>query len=247
MTDGDTNLSELTENLSTAESKNGLEISDANTVVTESTSKKENKASTSSIPSANGTDASSEKEYLVKEPVFPDEKCQALEESEIDVFNDEDVSVSKDDLIPSSPALSFGKFLTMQQEKRVVVTIKFSHNLLSYFLTATKQIKDSFPDVLIEKNMLPPPDGPGRDEEVDVFEILIDKKAIVRKGREKKQRELSVFVSMEELETAISKARKRRRPTTLYTAAKSSKDAAMRLEMLRMIEEQKERSGNHTT
>merc|ERR1712157_7395 len=105
-------------------------------------------------------------------------------------------------------------------------------------------IKTTFPDVLIEKNVLPDEIGPGNDPDY-TFEILIDGKTIVRKRKNKKQgdvHELSVFVSMEEIETAISKARKRRRPSTLYRAAKSSSDARMRLEMLRVIEQQ--RNGN---
>lgn len=58
-----------------------------------------------------------------------------------------------------------------------------------------------------------------------IFEILVDGKIIVGKGRARRQKVVkvdmsrharSVFVSMQELDIAISRARRRRRPTTTY-------------------------------
>ena len=53
----------------------------------------------------------------------------------------------------------------------------------------------------------------------------------------------SVFVSMQELDLAISKARRKRRPTTLY--GEDPSNAGMRLEMLRKSRaEEAEKAGN---
>jgi hypothetical protein len=92
---------------------------------------------------------------------------------------------------------------------------------------------------VIEKRILPAMAGDG-----DVaFEILVDDKLLVGKQRSRKQRGVdagdgkSVFVSMQELDLAISKARRKRRPTTLYGDDPSA-GALMRLEMLRKSQEE---------
>jgi hypothetical protein len=105
--------------------------------------------------------------------------------------------------------------------------------LKPYYLTAAKKIKASHPDVVIEKRILPSIEG-------DVnFEILVDDKLVVSNQRNRKQhRGDSVYVSMQELDLAISKARRKRRPTTLYGSDEvSTTDAAMRLEILKRSRE----------
>lgn len=131
----------------------------------------------------------------------------------------------------------------MLQEKRVCVTIQYSgeSGLKPYYLTVAKKIKASHPDILIEKRILPAILGVG-----PIFEIMVDGKAVVGKnnasiqalGGDKTMPDLtgglSVFVSMSELDVAIGKARRRRRPTTMYG---SKEENAVRLEMLRRRDE----------
>ena len=85
-----------------------------------------------------------------------------------------------------------------------------------------KKIKESYPDVVIDKVILPKVEvGDGDRNDNPTFEVLVDGKLVIRtSGR--KDRSLSstdnicVFVSMQEMETAISRARRRRRPSTVY-------------------------------
>ena len=128
--------------------------------------------------------------------------------------------------ITEAPPLSFQKFLTMQG-KRVVVTIRYSGEagLKPYFLTAAKKIKASHPDVILERRQMADLDKEDPNDE-PCFEILVDGKVIVgtNKSRSRKKignvdlsRMQSIFVSMQELDLAISRARRRRRPsTTVY-------------------------------
>ena len=84
-----------------------------------------------------------------------------------------------------------------------------------------KKIKLSHPDVVVEKRILPALYG---DVEGDVtFEVLVDGKVVVGKssiqmlrGGDDLAGSLSVFVSMQELDLAINRARRRRRPSTSY-------------------------------
>jgi len=126
-------------------------------------------------------------------------------------------------------------------DKRVVVTIRYSggSGLKPYYLTVAKRIKMSHPDVLIEKRILPALDPDTKEE--PTFEVLVDGKVCVGKGKIQIQKlgsksnvedmtgGMSVFVSMQELDTIISKARRRRRPNTLY----GDDPARIDLEMLR--------------
>jgi len=146
----------------------------------------------------------------------------------------------------------------------VVITIRYSEGLRPFFLTTVKKIKENHPHVVLEKQILPSVKDSNNDM---VFEVLVDGKVCVGKRRMKKQTVRtsssnnsndnsggslvlqqqppghdvaggrSVYVSMDELEIAISKARKRRRPSTYYGRMLSSGDnrsaAAMRLDMLR--------------
>ena len=112
------------------------------------------------------------------------------------------------------------------QDKRVVVTIQYSaeSGLKPYFLTVAKKIKASNPDVILEKRILPAVNEGGEP----TFEVVVDEKVVVGKNNARMQRSgsdkiiqdstggMSVFVSMGELDLAISKARRRRRPHTMY-------------------------------
>lgn len=152
------------------------------------------------------------------------------------------------DVIPESPPMSFSKFMTMQ-DKRVIVTIQYSGSsgLRPYFLTMSKHIKKSFPDVLLEKKRLPPPLGNGNDDKNDLtFDVLVDGKIVIgRAGRrvqsttgggsrpngsggfegvdddEGNSPGVSVYVNMADMDVAISKARRKRRPNTLYERIES--------------------------
>jgi hypothetical protein len=84
----------------------------------------------------------------------------------------------------------------------------------------------SHPDILIEKRILPALDADAKDD--PTFEVLVDGKVCVGKGKIQIQKlgssssiedmtgGMSVFVSMQELDSIISKARRRRRPNTSY-------------------------------
>ena len=128
--------------------------------------------------------------------------------------------------IAEAPPLSFQKFLTMQG-KRVVVTIRYSGEagLKPYFLTAAKKIKASHPDVILERRQLADVDKEDPSSEPS-FEILVDGKVVVGNNKSRSRKKIgnvdlswsrSIFVSMQELDLAISRARRRRRPaTTVY-------------------------------
>eukprot|EP00978_Attheya_sp_CCMP212_P020001 scaffold56773_cov47-Attheya_sp.AAC.1 len=177
---------------------------------------------------------------------------------------------SEEPLHHLSPPLTFQKYLTMQY-KRVIVTVQYSEEsgLRPFYLTMAKKIKETFPDVFIEKRLLPALDSKSESNNDErAFAVLVDGKSVVGKSKNKKQgvqitktssQEVvvrpdraagrSVFVSMAELDLAIAKARKRRRPSTAYNL-KDNKNAltevttaAMRLEMLRRMK--REASGDH--
>lgn len=132
------------------------------------------------------------------------------------------------------------------QEKRVHVTIKCTENpfLRPYYLTVAQKIKEANPDVIVERVMVP-----HLDEELvedSVFEIVVDGKVVIGKSqtqflkvRRSSKDEInnnnvfgmSVYVSMEDLNIAISKARKKRRPTTSYV--NEDRNKAIRLELLK--------------
>lgn len=125
----------------------------------------------------------------------------------------------------TAPPLDFAKYLTMQK-KRVNLTIRYSaeSGLKPYYLTIAKRVKDHFPDVLIEKIELDKEGGGGGDAEsksnngetgARTFEVVVDGKIVVRTNQKDGDRE-SIFVSMTELEFAIARARKRRRPSSVY-------------------------------
>ena len=106
--------------------------------------------------------------------------------------------------------------------------------LKPYFLTVAQKIKLGYPDVVLDKVILPKVDiGDGDQNGVPTFEVVVDGKVVVRTpGRKDRSMtnsdSLCVYVSMQELDVAISRARRRRRPTTVY-----GEDANARLEVLK--------------
>ena len=121
------------------------------------------------------------------------------------------------------------------QSKRVPVSIRYSADsgLKPYFLTVAKRIKETFPDVLLERVILPKMDigESGFTSSGDTsfagstFEVLVDGKAVVKTaptgGRKSSPyfaggNSMTVFVSMDELEMAVGRARRKRRPSTVY-------------------------------
>jgi hypothetical protein len=106
-------------------------------------------------------------------------------------------------------------FFSMKQSKRVPVSIRFSADsgLKPYYLTIAKKLKEWHPDILLDRHILPAVKGGENDESLSVFEVLVDGKIVVEK---KKRGDSSVFVSMGELDLAIARARRKRRPSTDY-------------------------------
>lgn len=147
------------------------------------------------------------------------------------------------------PTLLQSGYLTLFaffQEKRVHVTIKCTENpfLRPYYLTVAQKIKEANPDVIVERVMVPHLDEELVEE--SVFEIVVDGKVVIGKTqtqflkvRRSSKDEInnnnvfgmSVYVSMEDLNIAISKARKKRRPTTSYV--NEDRNKAIRLELLK--------------
>eukprot|EP00593_Proboscia_inermis_P003007 CAMPEP_0171296908 /NCGR_PEP_ID=MMETSP0816-20121228/5634_1 /TAXON_ID=420281 /ORGANISM="Proboscia inermis, Strain CCAP1064/1" /LENGTH=138 /DNA_ID=CAMNT_0011770745 /DNA_START=185 /DNA_END=601 /DNA_ORIENTATION=+ len=130
----------------------------------------------------------------------------------------------------------------------------------------SKHIKKSFPDVLLEKKRLPPPLGNKNDDTNDLtFDVLVDGKIVIgRAGRRVQSTTgggsrpngnggfegedddlgnspgVSVYVNMADMEAAISKARRKRRPNTLYERiesesgeSKGQTTPSMRLDVMR--------------
>ena len=137
-----------------------------------------------------------------------------------------------------SPPMSFDKFVTMQ-EKRAVVTIRYSGDagLKPYFLTIAKKLKQSHPDIVIERLILPSVIDGNYEA---TFEVLVEGKVVIGKSRHRKVSRngnndvhdiigrRSVYVSMNELDLAISRARRKHRPTTMYGGgAAGDNDAAV--------------------
>lgn len=105
--------------------------------------------------------------------------------------------------------------------KRVPVAIRYSgeSGMKPYFLTVAQRIKEAHPDALLHKVILPKvvsSEGGGpKAWENPIFEVMVDGKVIVPSmGR--KDNHIGVFVSMQDLDLAMSRARRRRRPSTVY-------------------------------
>ena len=119
------------------------------------------------------------------------------------------------------------------QERRVVITVRYTQDsgLKPYFLTVAKKIKSSHPDVIIERKVLPKDKKNDDDGESAIFEVCVDTKVVVgrRYNNRRSTRSLgrvdmsstssrrnTIFVNMQELDVAISRARRKRRPNTTY-------------------------------
>jgi len=108
------------------------------------------------------------------------------------------------------------------QKKRVSVTIRYSaeSGLKPYYLTVAKRVKDQYPDVLIERVEIAGEEiekkADGEAEAMGTFEVVVDGKLVVRTNNQRVGNNGSIFVSMAEMDLAITRARKRRRPTTVY-------------------------------
>ena len=117
--------------------------------------------------------------------------------------------------------------------------------LRPYYLTITKKIKEANPDVIVEKAILPTTENDVLED--TIFEVLIDGKVVIGKPRTKFQSVrrsgkdeinnnkvygMSIYVSVDDINVAIGKARKKRRPaTTVY--APSDAAISMGLGMLK--------------
>jgi len=126
---------------------------------------------------------------------------------------------SSKEVLPLAPQLTYDKFLTMQN-KRVVVTVRYSAGagLRPYFLTLAKKLKTSHPDVFVQRQPLPQVSSETGEA---TFEVLVDNKVVVGNSRSSKQKTdtiqaRSVFISMQELDVAIARSRRKRRPQTTY-------------------------------
>lgn len=112
-----------------------------------------------------------------------------------------------------------------ENKKRVPVTIRYSREsgLKPYYLTVAKRVKDQYPDVLIERIEVSGDDDNGnevgegeKNNNIGTFEVVVDGKIVVRTDRRAGTHAGSIFVSMTEMDQAVARARKRRRPSTMY-------------------------------
>jgi len=162
---------------------------------------------------------------------------------------------SQDTLLPSSPPLTFEKYLAMTT-KRVPVEIRFQsgtigQQLRPFVLTVAKKVKARYPDVVVQRTDLG--DAPPGDPSLPAFEVLVDGRAVVGKAEMVDLTGgggFSVYVSMGEIDQAITKARRKRRPSTTYSqqgeeAGNGEKGvSAIRLEVLRARQQQEQQRRN---
>lgn len=102
-----------------------------------------------------------------------------------------------------------------------------------YFLTVAKKLKEAHPDIILDRVILPKVEvGDGKAEVAPTFEVMVDGKVVIPTVGKKDRDGMGghiIFVSMQELEVAISRARKRRRPSSVY----GEDEGNIRLEMLK--------------
>ena len=193
------------------------------------------------------------------------------------------------EILPTSPPLTFAKYMTMTS-KRVPVEIRYNSQqkgLRPFFLTVAKKIKTNYPDVVVQKTDLATTGGGGgggetipADSTSTALEVLVDGRPVVGKAETKRQsisrsdsgggskgssssggasvdapqqqpvdlaNGISVYVSMQEIDSAITKARRKRRPSTTYSQqgddAGSEGVSAIRLEVLRARQQRLQSSG----
>jgi len=163
------------------------------------------------------------------------------------------------------------------ETKRVNVTIRYTGaaGLRPYFLTMVKNVKKNHPDVIIERIILPEVEAfEGHTIEVMVDgKTVIGKDRIKwqnidrsNSGSMSSSNEettittsdtsgdnylangMSVFVSMNDINHAISKARKKKRPNTLYSYGEEqvlSKELSPREMKLEMLKKSRETKDHH--
>lgn len=106
-----------------------------------------------------------------------------------------------------------------------------------YYLTVAKKVKEAFPDVILDRLILPKKiemsttTGDNKQDHSPAFEVWVDGKRVIPVVG-KKTRD-SVFVSMQELEGAITRARKRRRNVYREGGTTKSGPNNLRIEMLK--------------
>lgn len=109
-----------------------------------------------------------------------------------------------------APPMTLSKYRTMQQ-KRVRLSIRYSGGE-RYALQTFERIKDivnsCFPDVVVEKSIR----EVRSSRDTGKFELVVDDRVVYRKPPERQ----GVFLSMRALTTAIVRARRLRRPGTVY-------------------------------
>lgn len=138
--------------------------------------------------------------------------------------------------------------LCLSKDKRVPIVIRYSEvpGLRPYFLTTAKKIKEFNPDVIVEKFPIPMLEDSKSDD--TTFEVVVDNRVIVGKpqckwqgvSRGNKDNDntnnrvfgMSVYINMENVNEAIAKARRKRRPNTAY-AQQGPTAKAVGLEILK--------------
>eukprot|EP00980_Cylindrotheca_fusiformis_P019559 scaffold6784_cov108-Cylindrotheca_fusiformis.AAC.1 len=152
----------------------------------------------------------------------------------IEILDGPPISLEGEEVVSSfAPPLTYEKYLTMQS-KRVPVTIRYSaeSGLKPYFLTVAMKIKEAYPDVTFDRIVLPKmqlSDSSGKGHDGVAFEVLVDGKVVVRTPGRKGAYSIDnmhVYVNMHEVEAAILRARKRRRPQTVYGEESSNERLA---------------------
>ncbi|KAL3826427.1 hypothetical protein ACHAXA_011236 [Cyclostephanos tholiformis] len=132
-----------------------------------------------SEPSSTSTSSSSTSTSTSSSSTSPAEEARGI-------LAFENEALGPDGGVPFAPMMTYQKYLTMQQEKRVKVTIRYSAEagLRPFYLTVANRIKNAHPDVLLEKRILPRAGSEGGQGEA-VFEVIIDGKTIIGKKRTK--------------------------------------------------------------
>lgn len=84
-----------------------------------------------------------------------------------------------------APVMTYEKYLTMP-ENQVTVAIRYSSGagLRPFYLTVANQIKSAYPDVILEKRILPPV-GSDTGGQEGVFEVVVDGKTVIGKKNTK--------------------------------------------------------------
>lgn len=104
----------------------------------------------------------------------------------------------------------------------MVVTFRYTDvpHLKPYYLTFASKLKKLHPDIILEKISMPLVDKTSNP----IFEVLVDGKAIMGGGRTQQgnagrievAKTQSIYVSIPQVSAAIAKARRKKRPDTLY-------------------------------